>query len=75
MSRRIELELPKSEAGLFDAAVQELLKIIAEKDQGSKISDCVISCPVFFTDAQRRALLDASQIAGLKTHAGILENL
>uniref|UniRef100_A0A7S0WU64 Heat shock protein 70 n=1 Tax=Pyramimonas obovata TaxID=1411642 RepID=A0A7S0WU64_9CHLO len=41
------------------------LKGIAEKDQGAKITDCVISCPVFFTDAQRRALLDASQIAGL----------
>lgn len=29
------------------------------------ISDCVISCPTWFTDAQRRALIDASQVAGL----------
>lgn len=41
------------------------LKVIAETDQGAKIADCVISCPVYSTDAQRRALLDAAQIAGL----------
>lgn len=32
---------------------------------GIPVSDCVISCPTWFTDAQRRALLDASQVAGL----------
>ncbi|KIV83892.1 hypothetical protein PV11_05880 [Exophiala sideris] len=30
------------------------------------VSDVVISCPPWFTDAQRRAMLDASEIAGLK---------
>ena len=40
MSRRIELELPKSEAGLFDAAVQELLKIIAENVFGEFLEVC-----------------------------------
>lgn len=39
------------------------LKTIAETDDGSKISDCVISVPVFYTDEQRRAVLDASKIA------------
>ncbi|KAH6629700.1 heat shock protein 70 family [Boeremia exigua] len=29
------------------------------------VHDVVLSCPVWYTDAQRRALLDASQIAGL----------
>lgn len=31
------------------------------------VSDVVLSVPVWFTDAQRRAILDASEIAGLKT--------
>eukprot|EP00894_Picocystis_sp_ML_P003558 jgi/Pico_ML_1/54075/g4500.t1 len=39
------------------------LKSIAETDDGSKISDCVISVPVFYTDEQRRAVLDAAKIA------------
>ncbi|KAL6247160.1 adenyl-nucleotide exchange factor sse1 [Rhinocladiella similis] len=30
------------------------------------VSDVVISCPPWFTDAQRRAILDASEIANLK---------
>ena len=29
------------------------------------VSDCVISCPTWFTDHQRRATLDAASIAGL----------
>jgi heat shock protein 4 len=29
------------------------------------VTDCVISCPVWFTDIQRRALLDAARVAGL----------
>ncbi|KAF2870574.1 heat shock protein Hsp88 [Massariosphaeria phaeospora] len=30
------------------------------------VSDVVLGCPTWFTDAQRRAILDASDIAGLK---------
>lgn len=30
------------------------------------VTDVVISCPAWFTDIQRRSLLDASEIAGLK---------
>lgn len=30
------------------------------------VSDVVLSCPVWYTDAQRRAILDAADIAGLK---------
>ena len=41
------------------------LKIIAENDHGAKVTDSVISIPVFFTDPQRRAMLDAAHIAGL----------
>ena len=41
------------------------LKRIAENDNGTKVTDCVISIPVFATDAQRRAMLDAAKITGL----------
>lgn len=41
------------------------LKAIAEKDQGAKVTDCVISIPMFYTEAQRRAVLDAAHIVGL----------
>jgi heat shock protein 4 len=30
------------------------------------VSDVVLSCPVWYTDSQRRAILDAADIAGLK---------
>ena len=33
---------------------------------GSAIKDAVIACPSYFTDIQRRALLDAAEIAGIK---------
>ena len=41
------------------------LKSIGEKDQGAKITDCVLGIPGFFTEQQRRAFLDAAHIAGL----------
>jgi len=47
------------------AMVMSDLKNIAEKDHGAKVTDAVVSVPVFFNDAQRRAMLDASAIAGL----------
>lgn len=31
----------------------------------AQVNDCVIACPVYFTNAERKALLDAAQIAGL----------
>jgi heat shock protein 4 len=43
------------------------LKLIAERDHGAKCTDAVVSIPVFFTDPQRRAMLDACHIAGLNT--------
>ncbi|CAN8005972.1 unnamed protein product [Ixodes hexagonus] len=41
------------------------LKEVAETALRIKVNDCVVSVPHFFTDAERRALLDATQIAGL----------
>lgn len=41
------------------------LKSIAETNLNMPVTDCVVSVPSYFTDAERRALLDASQIASL----------
>lgn len=42
------------------------LKRITEKNLETDISDCVIGIPSYFTDLQRRAYLDAAEIAGLR---------
>jgi heat shock protein 4 len=47
------------------AALLAELRSIGEKDQGAKITDCVLSVPGFFTEQQRRAVLDAASITGL----------
>ncbi|KAI3948563.1 hypothetical protein MKW92_035247 [Papaver armeniacum] len=41
------------------------LKVIAEKNLNTAVVDCCIGIPVYFTDLQRRAVLDAATIAGL----------
>nr|AKP54258.1 heat shock protein 4L [Liposcelis bostrychophila] len=41
------------------------LKEIAESALKTKVNDCVISVPSFYTQAERKALLDAAHIAGL----------
>lgn len=41
------------------------LKSIAEMNLHTKCVDCVISVPSFTTDTERRAMIDAAQVAGL----------
>ncbi|KAF9907431.1 adenyl-nucleotide exchange factor sse1 [Lobosporangium transversale] len=41
------------------------MKEIATNETKLPVSDCVIAIPSWFTDVQRRAVLDASEIAGL----------
>ncbi|MED6142600.1 hypothetical protein PIB30_115316, partial [Stylosanthes scabra] len=41
------------------------LKEIAQKNLNAAVNDCCIGIPVYFTDIQRRAVLDAATIAGL----------
>merc|ERR1740138_1169736 len=41
------------------------LQAIAELDQGSPVTDVVVSVPSYFTDAERHSMLDAAKIAGL----------
>ncbi|KAK6525924.1 adenyl-nucleotide exchange factor sse1 [Arthrobotrys megalospora] len=43
------------------------IKATASAELKLPVSDIVISVPSWFTDAQRRAILDASEVAGLKT--------
>lgn len=47
------------------AVILGQLKKTAEAATGTKVHDVVISVPAYWTDAQRKALSDASQIAGL----------
>ncbi|KAI5293019.1 adenyl-nucleotide exchange factor sse1 [Ascosphaera acerosa] len=42
------------------------IKTTAQAELRAPVSDVVLSVPAWFTDAQRRALLDAADIAGLK---------
>jgi len=57
-----EVFTPEQIAG----ALFQKLKGVAEGGlDGQKVTDCVIGVPAWWTDAQRRALLDAANIAGL----------
>lgn len=48
------------------AALLQKLRGVAESGlDGQKVTDCVISCPHWWTDVHRRQLLDAANIAGL----------
>jgi len=49
------------------------VKDIAESDMECKVTECVISVPYFFTEAQRRALLDAANIANLQVGISIYD--
>jgi len=42
------------------------VKETATKELKLPVNDIVISCPAWYTDAQRRAILDAGEVAGLK---------
>eukprot|EP00118_Oscarella_pearsei_P003244 m.13544 g.13544 ORF g.13544 m.13544 type:complete len:884 (+) comp25019_c0_seq1:140-2791(+) len=47
------------------AMVLGKLKKIAETNLGTRVTDCVVSVPSYFTDGQRRGMLHSCQIAGL----------
>ena len=48
------------------AFVLQKLKSDAEEYLGMKVKQAVITCPAYFTDAQRKATQDAGRIAGLE---------
>ncbi|CEM11904.1 unnamed protein product [Vitrella brassicaformis CCMP3155] len=47
------------------AALLNRLREIAERDAGTAVRDVVIGIPGWYTDMQRRAVMDAAEIAGL----------
>ncbi len=49
----------------ISAIILQKLKADAEAYLGHKVTDAVITCPAYFTDAQRQATKDAGKIAGL----------
>lgn len=49
----------------LQASILFYAKEIAEAQSGSLVKDAVIAVPAFFGQAQRRALIDAGQLAGL----------
>ena len=50
----------------MSAFILQKLKADAEAYLGKEISKAVITCPAYFTDAQRKATKDAGRIAGLE---------
>ena len=49
----------------ISAMILQKLKVDAEAYLCEKVTDAVITCPAYFTDAQRQATKDAGKIAGL----------
>lgn len=50
----------------ISAMILQKLKADAEAYLGESVSEAVITCPAYFTDAQRQATKDAGRIAGLE---------
>ena len=50
----------------ISSMILQKLKSDAEEYLGGKITKAVITCPAYFTDAQRQATKDAGTIAGLE---------
>lgn len=57
----------------ISAMVLQKLKSDAEAKLGEKITDAVITVPAYFDDAQRKATMEAGQIAGLNVRRIINE--
>src|SRR6202000_2579387 len=50
------------------------VKQTAQAELKLPVSDMVLSCPAWYTDAQRRSMIDACEIAGIKLLRLINEN-
>ncbi len=56
---------------VISAFILRYLKHCAEAYLGEPVFDAVITCPVYYTEVQRKALRDAGKIAGLNVHRTI----
>ena len=50
----------------ISAMILQKLKADAEAYLGEEVTQAVVTCPAYFTDAQRKATKDAGRIAGLE---------
>jgi len=57
----------------ISSMILQKLKTDAEEYLGTKVTKAVITCPAYFTDAQRQATKDAGTIAGLEVQRVINE--
>lgn len=50
----------------ISSIVLQEMKLVAEEYTGEDVTQAVVTVPAYFTDAQRKATMDAGQIAGLE---------
>merc|ERR1719481_2297583 len=73
-SGRILFEMPTTGAAvgaeqalaMIFTKVKELVRAVDETGDSSSIETCVVSVPIYFTQAQRQAVRDAATIAGVE---------
>lgn len=70
---KVEIDGQKYTPQQISAMILQKLKSDAEAYLGTKITKAVITCPAYFTDAQRQATKDAGTIAGLEVQRVINE--
>jgi len=70
---KVEIDGQKYTPQQISAMILQKLKNDAEEYLGQKITKAVITCPAYFTDAQRQATKDAGTIAGLEVQRVINE--
>ena len=70
---KVEIDGQKYTPQQISAMILQKLKNDAEAYLGTKVTKAVITCPAYFTDAQRQATKDAGTIAGLEVQRVINE--
>ncbi|MBR3842554.1 MAG: molecular chaperone DnaK, partial [Christensenellaceae bacterium] len=64
--RRVSIDGKNYSPQEISAMILQKLKADAESYLGETVTQAVITCPAYFTDAQRQATKDAGKIAGLE---------